>query len=456
MDLTSAVFIFAFLPLSVLIHAAVRNVKARNIILAVFSLVYWAWCGVFALPVLLLITAADHFGAKSLERATGGSKKLLFIALIILNFAPLAACFVFKKTVASPYAPKLFCFGFLALKMTGYLIDVYSGKCERIKNFGRLLLYSSFFALTQRGPIVSYSALHDRLNERRVPIESICKGICDFVAGLAMKVIVSDTLAASCDKLYALEGADLNILTAWIAAVLFFLQLFFDLFGYSKMAVGIGRMFGFDLSVDFSSPVFAESFSGFVKKWYVTVAAWFADFVFAPVSKCIIGSFGAALGVAAACAAAALWLKPSIPVLMCFALIACFIIIEIALKKLGVRIPRGIGIILAIIGAVIAFAPLRMDGSGAALRLYKAMFAGFAVTRVSVSRLSLIMKPNAIFAAVIAVILASPLGERLGRMLSKESTAVRIVRYLLTVLLFAACIMVLLSTDAHPGFFETI
>lgn len=292
MVFSSLIFLWIFLPI-VLGGYFLMPQKFKNIFLLFASLIFYAW-GEGRYIALLLISISVNYVIGRLMAKYNGIKKLLLLFGILFNLGLLGYFKYFNfligivksfhKTdievaeVALPIGISFFTFQILS-----YVIDVYCGKCEVQKNFVNLALYISFFPQLIAGPIVKYGDIQKQLDHRKCTIENMAKGIRRFSYGLGKKIILANTFALCVDKIYALDYGELTGALAWIAAVLYCMQIYYDFSGYSDMAIGLGKMFGFEFRENFAYPYLSASIHEFWQRWHISLGAWFREYLYFPL-----------------------------------------------------------------------------------------------------------------------------------------------------------------------------
>ena len=293
MVFSSLTFLFFFLPLTLLLCFIGRNRVYRNIVLLLASLVFYSW-GEPRYVLLLLATALIAWLAGLLMGRFPERKKLFMVLAAVLLVGDLA---VFKylnffavnlsallglpnplRQIALPIGISFFTFQILS-----YVIDVYRGKVAVQKNYFRLLLYVSFFPQLIAGPIVRYETVERELTERRESLEDAFAGAARFIVGLAKKLILANGAAQVVDMIYGGSPALYGSAMYWLAAVAYSLQIYFDFSGYSDMAIGLGRIFGFHFLENFNDPYAATSVTDFWRRWHISLSSWFRDYVYIPL-----------------------------------------------------------------------------------------------------------------------------------------------------------------------------
>lgn len=286
MVFTDLIFLFCFLPISVLLTKQIRNIKLQNILLVVFSLLFYAWSNPIYVVLLILSILWNYFTAFELEAQDDEkTKKILIIVSVAVNLFILG---FYKYTgflmdilhiqsnlkIALPVGLSFFTFSELS-----YIFDVYNGKSKPQKSIILFTLYVSFFGKISMGPIVSYHEMEDQLTNRSLSKAQYASGMVLFSKGLIKKVLLADQLS----YVYSILQNNTSTLGVWLLAISYMLQIYFDFSGYSDMAIGLSRFFGFDFKPNFDHPYTATSVQDFWRKWHISLSQWFRDYLYIPL-----------------------------------------------------------------------------------------------------------------------------------------------------------------------------
>lgn len=286
MVFTDLIFLFCFLPISVLLTKQIRNIKLQNILLVVFSLLFYAWSNPIYVVLLILSILWNYFTAFELEAQDDKkTKRILLIVSVVVNLFILG---FYKYTgflmdilhiqsnlkIALPVGLSFFTFSELS-----YIFDVYNGKSKPQKNIILFTLYVSFFGKISMGPIVSYHEMEDQLTNRTLSKAQYASGMVLFSKGLIKKVLLADQLS----YVYSILQNNTSTLGVWLLAISYMLQIYFDFSGYSDMAIGLSRFFGFDFKPNFDHPYTATSVQDFWRKWHISLSQWFRDYLYIPL-----------------------------------------------------------------------------------------------------------------------------------------------------------------------------
>ncbi len=298
MAFSEPVFLFLFLPLLLLFYPLLP-IRVRNAALAFASILFYAWDEP-ANTLLLLASIGINYGfGLSLNRYGGRwmHPPLLWLGvganLCLLGWFKYAGWLLSElnpwlahfglRTIVSPNPELPIGISFFTFQAISYLFDVSRGTCEVQRRLTDLALYISLFPQLVAGPIVRYSQIARQLTERTLSRRKTVLGIRRFVIGLGKKVIVADTLAIPADAIFALPVEDLTIPVAWLGVTCYAFQIYFDFSGYSDMAIGLGRMFGFKIPENFRYPYLARSITDFWRRWHLTLSRWFRDYLYIPL-----------------------------------------------------------------------------------------------------------------------------------------------------------------------------
>jgi len=320
---SSVIFLFLFLPVvsglyyilsfpSILKSKRIPRLSA-NLLLLIASLLFYAWGERLIVLVMLFSTAVDYFCGLIISGAPRGGpieplledeqrlprQRAALIFSIITNLALLGFFKYFNffadnfisaaAALGLPVPASLFRvilpFGisFYTFQSMSYTIDVYRGKTAATRSFVDFACFVTMFPQLIAGPIVRYKEIAAQLVERHINFEDLAYGVRRFVIGSAKKVIIANNVAAVADRIFAIPSVGLTPAAAWLGAVSFTLQIYFDFSGYSDMAIGLGRMFGFRLPENFNYPYISRSFREYWTRWHITLATWFRDYLYFPL-----------------------------------------------------------------------------------------------------------------------------------------------------------------------------
>ena len=273
MVFSSLEFLCVFLPIVFVVNCILPSVKWKNAFLILASLLFYAYGEPVCIVLMLASSIFNYMIARVIAKNSKG-KKIYLITGIIVNLGVLAlfkyADFLVEtcNQIFSTNIPQLGLvlpvgISFFTFQAMSYVMDVYWGKVDVQKSFWKVLLYISFFPQLIAGPIVKYRDINEAINNRTVNSEEMAKGFRRFICGLGKKVLIANTVGMVADHVFNASVENINILTAWIGAVAYMLQIYYDFSGYSDMAIGLGRIFGFHFKENFQYPYGAVSIQDF-------------------------------------------------------------------------------------------------------------------------------------------------------------------------------------------------
>lgn len=286
MVFSSLFFLCNFLPICLGLYYLIKNRTYRNWLLIITSLLFYAWGEPVWISILLLSTGFSYFGALIVEKHRGSHKgKAALIASIIGNLLILG---LFKysgflidningllgTSIQVPEVGLPIGISFYTFKIISYLVDVYKGETEAQKSPFKLLLYVSLFHQLMAGPITRYKDISEAIDNRVETFKDFNYGVSRFITGLGKKVILAGTAGKAAESFLGSDYTRLPLLGAWFGILMFALQLYFDFSGYSDMAIGLGRMFGFKYKENFNYPYISKSASEFWRRWHISLGSF--------------------------------------------------------------------------------------------------------------------------------------------------------------------------------------
>jgi len=393
---SSTLFLFAFLPLVLSAYLLVARlglgVSARNALLLVASLVFYAWGETGYVAILLVSIVANHvFGLWIDGAGTGIARRRALALAVATNLAGLC---VFKyanflvdgwNAALSPLgvpplalAPVHLPIGisFFTFQAITYVVDVYRRDAPVDRNPLRVALYISLFPQLIAGPIVRYRWIASELRQRSAAAEDVAAGIRRFTIGLGKKVLIANTLAVPSDRIFAVPADDLSAAVAWLGSFCYALQIYFDFSGYSDMAIGLGRMLGFHFPENFLHPYTSRSVREFWRRWHVTLSGWFRDYLYIPLG----GSRGTAtrtyINLLAVFVLCGLWHGASLTFLTWGLLHGALMVAErLGLGALLERLPGALARTYTLTAVLLAWVVFRADDLPHAGRYIAALFS---------------------------------------------------------------------------------
>ncbi|MGN1305190.1 MAG: MBOAT family O-acyltransferase [Oscillospiraceae bacterium] len=295
MVFSSLVFLFYFLPVIMLIYFILPD-KFRNFFILLTGLFFYAW-GEPKYVVIMLISTAIDYTAGLLINKFNDKRNIQTIFLLVSVLMNLGLLGVFKYSsfiittinsvfglnISDPQLPLPIGISFYTFQSMSYTIDLYLKKIKVQKNFFSFAAYVTLFPQIVAGPIVRYEDVAKEIDHRTISISKVSEGIGKFLKGLAKKVILANNIGLVWTQVKAMDYGEISAATAWIGILAFTFQIYFDFSGYSDMAIGLGKMLGFNFPKNFDHPYLSRSISEFWRRWHITLGSWFREYVYIPL-----------------------------------------------------------------------------------------------------------------------------------------------------------------------------
>ncbi len=289
MVFSSITFTFFFLPIFLLLYFLL---PFKNTILLIFSLIFYAWGEPVYILLMVFSSVVDFTIGRKLE-TTKYKKTFLslsiFINLFVLIFFKYSDFLIDNLNILFGLSIDNFNLGlpigisFFTFQTMSYSIDIYKGNVIAEKNFFNFMTYVCMFPQLIAGPIVRYIDVAKELNSRKHSLENFFSGLKTFLDGMFKKVLIANNIGFLFDTILANELSSISVLSLWLAILAFSLQIYFDFSGYSSMAIGIGKMLGFNYPINFDYPFISKSISEFWRRWHITLGSWFRDYIYIPL-----------------------------------------------------------------------------------------------------------------------------------------------------------------------------
>lgn len=292
---SSITFLFIFLPLTLLLYYLVPF-RMKNYVMLAASLIFYAWGEPVYIILMILSIILNYFCGQDIyekrDNARAMKRSLIFgvvMNLLILGFFKYYG--LLMDTINAilpidiPYRVLALPIGisFYTFQAMSYLIDVYRKEVKPQENVLYFALYISMFPQLIAGPIVRYIDIEEQLKERSINSTKFGEGAMYFIRGLAKKVVLANTFGSVYEQVAAMQMGSFSTLTAWVGAIAYAFQIYFDFGGYSDMAIGLGKMFGFEFLPNFNYPYIAKSITDFWRRWHISLSTWFREYVYIPL-----------------------------------------------------------------------------------------------------------------------------------------------------------------------------
>ncbi|MBP8653971.1 MAG: MBOAT family protein [Proteocatella sp.] len=297
MVFSSIFFLFTFLPLSLLLYW-MSPAKIKNFTLLAVSLFFYAWGEpVYVLLMIASILTNFVFGIfieSELIKEKRAVRRALFISAVVFNILILGFFkyygflaeninALFNADIAYSELPLPIGISFYTFQVLSYVIDVYLGKVRLQRNPVSFALYVTMFPQLIAGPIVRYSDIESQLEQRNVSAAKFGEGAQRFIQGLGKKVLIANSMGALWDITQAMDMTGISVFSAWLGIIAYTFQIYFDFSGYSDMAIGLGKMFGFEFMENFDHPYISRSVTEFWRRWHISLGTWFREYVYIPL-----------------------------------------------------------------------------------------------------------------------------------------------------------------------------
>lgn len=455
MVFSTPIFLFLFLPAVLVLNYIIpkKYIAAKNVVLLIASLFFYAWGEPKNVLLMLLSIAVNYVCGLLLGRFDSDEKKrkVVLWASVVFN---LGLLFFFKyfNFVTGGLFPVIklpIGISFFTFQIMSYTIDVYRRSVEPQKSLLKLALYISLFPQLIAGPIVRYIDVEKQLTYRECTAEKTARGMIRFSMGLAKKVIVSNTVAAICDGIFGSTNT-VPAFTAWVGVICYALQIYFDFSGYSDMAIGMGHMLGFDFLENFNYPYVSCSVQEFWRRWHISLSSWFRDYLYIPLGGNRRGKVRTYINLIIVFACTGLWHGASFSFIVWGLWHGLFLVIErLGFKKVLDKLPKFIGWIYTMLVVLVGWVFFRADTLSAAMKYLGEMFSfsgGVANGMAQFDNLSFII-------TVIAIILCTPVYQFLKGKLEKTEVgkkAAFVIGAVLATGLFILSVIFLTGSGYNP------
>ena len=421
MVFASSIFLFLFFPITLIVYYIIKP-KFRNTWLFFMSLWFYAWSGVSYAIILFISTIINYFFGILLNKFKKYKKIILtcsivynlsilcffkYFSFILFNIQRFIHLFIPRFYIEIPKIVLPIGISFFTFQIMSYVIDLYRNEIKVQKSFINLGLYIMLFPQLIAGPIVRYIDVEKEIYKRNTKIDDIDNGLKRFITGLGKKVIIANTMGSWADYVFGLSWDKLNTPVAWLGICSYTLQIYFDFSGYSDMAIGLGRIFGFHFLENFNYPYISQSIQEFWKRWHMSLSQWFRDYLYIPLGGNRRGKLKTYINSFIVFFCTGLWHGAAWNFIFWGLFHGIFLIIEkIGFGELLKRTPKICKHIYTMIIVMIGWVFFRVEGFFNALKYIKRLFV-FNVDKLEYFYLTLdIWK---IFIAICAILLSFPI-----------------------------------------------
>lgn len=449
-------FLSCFLPLVLVLHWVIPWVKGKNAVLLLVSLVFYAFSGLTGLLLLLGAAVVNYLLGVALKTKF---RKIAMIAGVALDIGFLCVFkyldFILADILGLAHLqPGLIAplgISFFVFKCISYLVDGYRDEKQVTRNFGKLLLYISFFPQITMGPITRFNEFAPQLEQRTLSMDDTAKGLRRFAAGLGKKILIAGTLASVVDGVFAMTAVDIRL--AWVGAIAYCLQLYFDFSGYIDMVIGLGMALGFTTRENFNYPYVASTVGDFWRRWHMSLSTWFKDYLYIPLGGNRKGKLRAGINKCIVFLLCGLWHGAAWTFILWGLWHGLFSLLEslnvIPAKRL--QKSKVLGHVYTLLVVCIGFVMFRAGTVAQGAQIIAAMFTGFKLTAAGTVELYKLLNAETVLMLIIGIVLSIPISQKL--MDSDAESFFEKLSYIGAILVFVLSLLKLAAGDFAPSIY---
>jgi len=466
---SSTIFLFLFLPITLIVNWSISSIRLKNIFLLIASLFFYAW-GEGELVFLMLFSILMNYAfGIAIDKAASTNYKKIFLSLGIIGNLGILVYYKYayflidnfntlfsQTTIATIQFSEIALpigISFFTFQSISYIVDVFRNEGKVQKDPLNLALYIALFPQLIAGPIVRYHDVFLQIENRTVDSDKIAEGIRRFIIGLAKKVLIANVCGRVADQIFDLSANDLTSSVAWLGIISYSFQIFFDFSGYSDMAIGLGKMFGFDFLENFNFPYISKSIKEFWRRWHISLSTWFRDYLYIPLGgnkKSLLRTYTNLIIVFFL---TGLWHGASWNFIFWGLFHGLFLIIErLGLDKILTRLPQFIRHIYTLLVVIIGWVFFRSNDLASSF-IYIQKMLGFSQPQYTVYQFSIFFEREVIITLIAAILVSIPLNNIIKNkfILSlKDSSAFFYLQHIMLVVIFLFSIMSIASGTHNP------
>jgi len=462
MVFSSLSFLCVFLPIVLLLYYLLPNLWVKNALLIVVSLLFYAYGEPVYIVLMIFSTIINYLFGRLLETEHYRTRKIVVFLTVLINVGLLL---VFKyldmiietinrilnsdipvQNLSLPVGISFFTF-----QAMSYVLDVYRKDVEVQKNYFNIVLYISFFPQLIAGPIVRYYDVQKQIVSRKTDVKEIAQGFRRFIIGLSKKVLISNTVALAVDGIFSTQMDRLNILSVWMGAIAYLIQLYFDFSGYSDMAIGLGHMFGFNFLENFQYPYISSSIKEFWKRWHISLSVWFKEYLYIPLGGNRKGKLRTRINKMIVFLATGLWHGANWTFVIWGIWHGLFLLLEdiLPIKKIPKVVTHVYTLMVVCIGFVIFRADTLADGA----LMIKKMFLGWEFSKGQMQVALYHLNPLFLLMMIVGIVGSLPI---IPRLKAKEITGTQKwevasgLTYICSFALLILCMLSLSGSTYNP------
>ena len=460
---SSLFFLYLFLPLNLVFYYFAKTTKARNIVMLIFSLIFYAWGEPLYVLLLIFMASCDWLISLYIGRQTPHGTKAK-LGLWIMGIVNLGLLGVFKygsfvlenigliigKDLGALDIILPIGISFYTFQLMSYVVDVYRGDVPAQKNFAMLLLYVSLFHQCIAGPIVRYKDVCVELAERRVTAQDLADGIWRFCFGLAKKAILANAMGSVADTMLSGDISKNTVLSLWIGVLAYSLQIYLDFSAYSDMAIGMGRMIGIHYRENFDYPYVSRSVTEFWRRWHISLGSFFRDYVYIPLGGNRKGKLRTYFNLFVVWFLTGLWHGASWNFVLWGLYFFVFIFIEKLFLSRALSKDRIVSHIYLVVVVYFGWILFRFDNMNDIWAVLRGMFGANGNAIINFETTTLLS--SNIFILIFCVLVSTPIVKKIGSLVRYTYMDKKAVSVLYTVgRILIPIVLLLLSTAALVG-----
>lgn len=467
MVFSSLIFLCVFLPVVFGLYCLLRSIRVRNALLVIASLLFYAYGEPVYVFLMIASTVFNYaFGRIVSIQPNSLRRKAVLACAVVGNLSVLVVFKYSDMLVATlnglmgtaiplPQITLPIGISFFTFQAMSYVIDVYRGQVDAETNYFHVLLYISFFPQLIAGPIIKYHDIAAQITDRRLEVGEVAQGLRRFCVGLAKKVLIANTMASCADALFAVAPGELNALAAWIAAIAYMMQIYFDFSGYSDMAIGLGRMFGFTFKENFDYPYTSRSVKEFWRRWHISLSTWFKEYLYIPLGGNRRGIPRACLNKVIVFFLCGLWHGANWTFVVWGLLHGAFLLFEMFVPV--DKLPRMLGRLYVLLMVCTSFVIFRAETIFQGLSMIGAMFSGWTFTAAQMSIAVEQLTPLFIVTLAVALVASMPVARYIGASLRTARNThpilyntMYVISYIASFILLVLCVLSLSGGAYNP------
>lgn len=418
MIFSSLVFLCVFLPIVCILYWTASSLKLKNSFLILASLIFYAYGEPIYVVLLILSSLLNYICALGAAKYDSKKKQIMILS-VVMNLGVLT---VFKYTglilstcnsvlgtnIEIPSIVMPIGISFFTFQALSYVVDVYCGKVEAEKNYWDVLLYISFFPQLIAGPIIKFRDIGEQIRERHHDLNKCVLGVRRFVCGLCKKILIANTMGLAADQVFSAPITEVHAVGAWIGAVAYMMQIYYDFSGYSDMAIGLGSIFGFQIKENFMYPYGAVSVKEFWRRWHMSLSGWFKEYLYIPLGGNRKGRVRTAVNKVVVFFFTGLWHGANWTFVVWGLYHGAFLFLEEFVPAIR-KLPRVLGHIYSVIVVCVGFVIFRADTLTQGLLMIQKMFTDFTTSPEGANLVMAQLTPWFICILIMAVLGSAPI-----------------------------------------------